>query len=293
LPDMLRALTPTCWISQSRVFATNSTLFMAGGESILVDPGITPAELDSIRALVTACGPVVRALVLTHAHWDHLLGPSHFPAVPVLAHQAYAAVLESHVDDLQLQVERWRQGEGIGAGAPFIPPHPDRSFERQVTVSFGDHSVHVIAAPGHAPDHCVVYAPESGLLVAGDMLSDLEIPMVMDTFAAYRRTLARLAALEVRLLVPGHGTVTADPSKIRARFADDKAYLETVSACVADAVAQGASLAETVERCQHIHFIQPDDYPNAHRWNIEQAYLESGGQVQDAAWPRGWEQDWL
>ena len=291
--DLLRPLTPTCWISQSRVFATNSALFISSGESVVVDPGITPSELSHLRDFVLARAPVVRAVVLTHAHWDHLLGTSYFADARVLTHRAYTTVLRSHAQHLQQQVTSWRQEEGTDEGGPFLPPRPDHTFEQQVTVSFGDHRVQVMAAPGHAPDHCVAFEQESGLLFAGDMLSDLEVPMVMDTFSAYRRTLRRLAALQVRVLVPGHGTPTADTSEIHARFAQDDAYLEAVSACVTEAVARGASLSETTELCEAISFTQPDDYPNAHRWNVEQAYLEAGGQVDEATGPIGWEQDWL
>jgi hydroxyacylglutathione hydrolase len=293
LPNLPHALTSTCWISQSSVFATNSVLFISDGESVVIDPGITPVELDALREFVAARGPVVRALVLTHAHWDHLLGPAHFPEAPVLAQRAYASVLRSHTHHLQSQVDRWREAEGIVVRVPFMPPQPDYTFEQQAAVSFGDHCVQVMAAPGHAPDHCALYEPESRLLFAGDMLSDLEIPMVMDTFAAYRRTLLRLAALDVRVLVPGHGTPTADPLAIAARFAQDQAYLEAVSTCATGAVARGASPAETVQVCEHISFAQPDGYPNAHRWNIEQAYLEAGGSLEDGSGPMGWEQDWL
>lgn len=113
--------------------------------------------------------------------------------------------------------------------------------------------------------------------------------MVMDTFAAYRQTLRRLAALEIRSLVPGHGTPTTDPREIHDRFAGDLVYLGEVYDCAAKAVEQGAELAETLDCCVSIPFAQPDSYPNAHRWNIEQAYLEAGGKVTGIA---GWAQDW-
>lgn len=289
----MRLLSPTCWVSQSRVFATNSAFFLSGGEGVLVDPGITPDELDATHDLIVARAVTLRALVLTHAHWDHLLGPVRFPDVPVLTHRAYLDVIAAHAHHLRRQVSRWQEEEGIDPESPFEPPMPDLAFEKQVALSFGDHSLRVLAAPGHAPDHCVIYEPENGVLFAGDMLSDLEVPMVMDTFAAYRETLRRLAALDLRVLVPGHGTFTRDPAEIRARFGQDQAYLEAVSTCAARAVGRGASLTETVALCRPVPFNQPDAYPNAHTWNIEQAYLEAGGQVVAADGPIGWEQDWL
>jgi hydroxyacylglutathione hydrolase len=293
MTDPVYALTSTCWISQSRVFATNSAIFFSGGEALLVDPGITPPELEAIRAFVRSRSATVRVLVLTHAHWDHLLGPEAFPGIPILAHHGYLTVLRARAQHLRNLIAKWREEEGMVSPTSFVPPRPDYTFEQQVHVAFGAHRLQIFAAPGHAPDHCALYEPESGLLFAGDMLSDMEIPMVMHTFASYRQTLQRLARLDVRVLVPGHGTPTTDPVEISGRFAQDQAYLESVWACVGEAVARGASLDETITACAHLPSAQPDEYPNAHKWNIEQAYLEAGGRTEETKTPAGWDQDWL
>ncbi len=290
MPLRLRSLTPTCWVAQSATYATNSGILLAEAEAYLIDPGIGPAELDDIAAFVRDRGAVVRGILLTHAHWDHLLGPSRFPDAPVIAHAAYRPVIRAHAEDLQRQVARWAADRSLSCLPTFVPPVPDITFSTKMIVQLGSHALWVIAAPGHAPDHTVVYVPVEGLLWAGDMLSDLEIPMVMDTFVAYRRTLRDLAGLRISALVPGHGTPTADPQEIHGRFVQDQAYLRAVQMCVSEAVTRGASLDETLAHCETIPFVQPDSYPNAHRWNIEQAFVEMGGRVEG---PAGWEKDWL
>lgn len=286
----IRSLTPMCWVAQSATYATNSGILVAGRDAYLIDPGVSLAELDGIAAFVSDRGAVVRGIVLTHAHWDHLLGPSYFLDTPVIAHVAYRSVVRAHADDLRRQVAHWAADQGVPEPSAFAPPTPDVTFSTKMSVQLGAHALWVIAAPGHAPDHAVVYLPTEGLLWAGDMLSNLEIPMVMDTFAGYRRTLRDLAGLRIDALVPGHGTPTTDPHEIHGRFVQDQAYLRAVEGCAAEAYARGASLAEAVVHCEHISFAQPDSYPNAHRWNIEQAFVEMGGRVQGCV---GWEQDWL
>lgn len=290
LSDMLaRWLTPTCWVTQSEVFATHSGVFVEGGAAYLVDPGVRPEELDTIAAFVTMRGAEVQGILLTHAHWDHLLGPSRFPDASVIAAAAFRSVIQLHGRDLRHQVARWAAGEGLEGYTAFEPPEPDIVFRERLTLRLGASTLSMRAAPGHAPDHSVIYQPEAGLLWAGDMLSDLEVPMVMDTFVAYLQTLRGLSRLRVEILVPGHGTATADPDEIDGRFSRDEAYLEAVCACVGDAVREGASLNETLIRCQSVPFSQPDSYPHAHQWNIEQAYLEQGGAVEGVI---GWEKDW-
>jgi hydroxyacylglutathione hydrolase len=77
-----------------------------------------------------------------------------------------------------------------------------------------------------------VFLPDCGVLIAGDMCSDIEIPL-LDTVATdplgdYRTGVERLAAVPgVRQVVPGHGHV-GDAAEFRSRLALDAAYLDTV-----------------------------------------------------------------
>jgi hydroxyacylglutathione hydrolase len=86
---------------------------------------------------------------------------------------------------------------------------------------------------GHAPGHGAVFLPDGGVLVAGDMCSDLEIPL-LDTVADdplgdYRTGLERLASVPgVRQVVPGHGHV-GDASEFERRLTADFAYLDTLA----------------------------------------------------------------
>lgn len=288
----IHTLTPHLWRLQSSTYATNTGVFIAGAWACLIDPGIAPAELDTIDAFVTACGAEVRAIVLTHAHWDHLLGPARFPGATVIAHARYRGMARDHHADLQRQVARWRAAAGLPP-ASFSPPAPDLTFTSRLTLRRGGLRLDILHAPGHAPDHCAVYAPGDRVLWAGDMLSDLEVPMAMDGVVAYRATLACLADLDVAVLVPGHGAPAMARAEVRARFAQDQRYLAALHACVRDAVAGGATLARTVTACANLPFAQPDDYPNAPRWNVEQVFVELGGVPPEDTAPLGWANDWL
>jgi glyoxylase-like metal-dependent hydrolase (beta-lactamase superfamily II) len=91
----------------------------------------------------------------------------------------------------------------------------------------------VIVHDGHAPGHGAVFLPDTGVLMAGDMCSDIEIPL-LDTVAAdplgdYRTGMERLAAVPgVRQVVPGHGHI-GDASEFHRRLALDAAYLDAVT----------------------------------------------------------------
>ena len=122
------------------------------------------------------------------------------------------------------------------------------------------------------------------------MLSDAEIPMVMDSLVAYERTLARLAELDIRVLIPGHGTPTDNLTEIYTRIAQDRAYLAELRARVVHAVEAGMTREQTLAYCDDVPYAQPANYASAHTWNIESAYVELGGHVEG---PVGWDQDWL
>ena len=94
--------------------------------------------------------------------------------------------------------------------------------------------VRIIEHQAHAPGHAALLIEERGVLVAGDMLSDVLIPMldlnaaadpIEDYLAALR--LLEGAAGDVDVLVPGHGSV-GGADQARARIDQDRAYVHAL-----------------------------------------------------------------
>ena len=281
-------LTSHLWVTQSTLFATNSGVFLSEDEACLIDPGIAPETIKAIARFVADQGATPRAIVLTHAHWDHVLGPEHFPDVPIIAHDGYLRVLRKHGADLYRQIDAWEVQAHIRRPRPFLLPKPTYTFDAALTFTLGDIRLRVFHAPGHAPDQAAVYHEESGTLWAADTLSDIEIPLV-HSLNAYECTLAHLTTLELRVLIPGHGAPTTDADEIQRRLAEDRAYLAALHERVAAAVAVGQTLAETVDVCAEMPLPRPCDDLTPHTWNVESAYAEIGGQVEG---PVGWEREW-
>jgi glyoxylase-like metal-dependent hydrolase (beta-lactamase superfamily II) len=172
----------------SALWQTNAVVVEVGGTTVLVDSPVLPSELAAL--------PRPDVLVVTHAHFDHLLARSVFPDVPLLAGPATLEVLERgdweqqlRDSDEELYVERdaW----------------PDlRGAERIGCDLFG-----VVDAPGHAEDGIALFTDD--LLLCGDYLIEIEIPLISQAGSvdAYLDTLDRLEALagRARTIVPGHG----------------------------------------------------------------------------------------
>jgi glyoxylase-like metal-dependent hydrolase (beta-lactamase superfamily II) len=91
----------------------------------------------------------------------------------------------------------------------------------------------VIEHQAHAVGHAAVLLADRGVLLAGDMLSDVLVPILnargTDPVGDYERALDRLgeAAKRVDVVVPGHGAVARGP-EVAARLAVDRAYVDAL-----------------------------------------------------------------
>jgi len=289
MPHPVTRLTSALWVAQSRLYAMNSGLWVSAGTACLIDPGIRRDEMDRLVQAVAAQGLQVAALVLTHSHWDHILGPEPFPGVPVVAQAGYAAALHAAAPRTRRVIAHLEAEQGVQRDHPFPLPQPDQTFTQTMDLPVGDLRLRLTHAPGHAADQLTVYDPASGTLWAADMLSDLEIPFVSHSLAAYRATLATLADWDIQTLVPGHGAPTSDPAAIAARLGEDRSYLDELAERIGRVVAAGGSPAAAVAACAEIHFRHPAANAAPHRCNVESAYAELGGAADPAQ--VGWSQE--
>jgi len=260
-------------VRPSRYLHYNAGAFVDEDEACLVDPGITAAE---VAALVEEIGDAeLRYVVLTHADWDHVLGPEHLPPTPIVAHARFSEGIDPA--GIRRALGGLEEHAGIERGTPFEPPVPEVTFADETTLAVGGVELRLAHAPGHSPNMLTVYEPVGATLWAADVLSDVEIPSIMDDLAGYERTLSRLAELEIRRLVPGHGNRTDDPEDIARRLAEDRAYLADLRETVGGAVARGRSLEEAVADAAAISLRRSEDDHELHRLNSEKVYADLGG----------------
>lgn len=131
----------------------------AGGAALLIDPGDEP---DRIAAALDQEGADVKAILITHTHFDHV------GAVSKLAERTGAEVwvpeLEHHV---LADINSFVRLPGLG---------PFESYEAEHTLSGGERldlagfEVDVIFTPGHSPGHLSYSLAEHQALFSGDVL---------------------------------------------------------------------------------------------------------------------------
>lgn len=220
---MLEQVADGVWVRQSEWVWTNTVVVRGEDGLVLVDPGIAGSELDEIADDLDRLGIPVIAGFSTHPHWDHLLWHPRFGDVPRHATSAGA----------QLAAEtREQQQEGAAESASGIPLELV-GLVTPLPADGGRLPGELIEHRAHAVGHAAVLLADRGVLVAGDMLSDVLIPMFDprqdDQVGAYETALDRLgeAAGDVDVVIPGHGAVGHGP-EVAARLAADRAYVDAL-----------------------------------------------------------------
>ena len=173
------------------------------GVSIVIDPGfLTPEEKDKLLSAVSGGSLAVAAILLTHAHLDHIWG------VRRLQDELGVPVFMSP-DDAPLLGYGAQMAAGTGLPAPDtefrFTPASDGDILR-----FGKMAFKVIATPGHTPGGLCYLEESEGLLFTGDTLfagtigrTDLPLGSYDELIASVMDKLMGLDG-DIRIL-PGHG----------------------------------------------------------------------------------------
>lgn len=257
-------LSPGASARASRCQAMNSLVLLREGHALVVDPGVLPSELDEIAARVAAAAPRFErvALAFTHPHWDHVLGLPWFPGATTFAHAGFADELEREAAAVAAGAEAGLAGHGERLPHPFRPFTPAITARGTAAVRLGPFQVVTYDTPGHCGTHLALWLPEQGILAAGDLLSDIEIPWLDAPPWVYRASLKALHWLfeqeDVRILVPGHGPVAHGRTSGYRRLLRDMDYLLHLEEAVGRAWSAGLTLEETRAELARMDYVGRD-----------------------------------
>lgn len=170
---------------------------------VIVDPG------DSARAIlkvVAQQGLIVEQILLTHAHFDHVMAVEAVQGAtgaPFYLHRADLPVFR----DVPARVSLWLDTE-------IDPlPDPDGFLEHGQVIQFGEEQLEVRFTPGHAPGHVVFVHHAGRQLFGGDTLFQgsigrYDVPLA-DGPALFHSIRTQLFTLPDDYVVyPGHGPAT-------------------------------------------------------------------------------------
>jgi glyoxylase-like metal-dependent hydrolase (beta-lactamase superfamily II) len=221
----------------SRAYATGCVLVSSGAEAFCIDSPIFPDELEVLPAIAEQAAFNVVGLLATHADWDHLLGRLAFAEAPLGVAETTAARLINEPGAAQRELREFDDEFYVTRPAPLSLPGSQR-LPVPGRLDIGERRLELHPADGHQADGMAIWVPWARVLVAGDYLSPVEIPMISPggSVAAYLATLKRLEPLvaEAEHVVPGHGG-PIDGTRAAAILREDVMYLEALLERGADA----------------------------------------------------------
>jgi glyoxylase-like metal-dependent hydrolase (beta-lactamase superfamily II) len=260
LPGVWRLRLPLPWPG---IPHCNAWAVAAGDGVVLFDTGMheagSMAHLERALDMVGLRIEHVRLVACTHAHIDHC---GQAPAIVERAgcelwlHPNHAHLTRS-LDDPEAAVAR-RLEIARSAGVPEEPLRrwtqqrtgaqlgvagelrPDRDLVDGTTIDTDLGAWEVVETPGHAPSHVCFWQPERRLLISGDHLLGRVSPYydfgyTRDPAGEFLASLERVAALDARLCLAGHGRtftdvaghIAANRDTVHARLAALEALLRS------------------------------------------------------------------
>jgi glyoxylase-like metal-dependent hydrolase (beta-lactamase superfamily II) len=233
---VLRQVAEGVLIHESEFVQSNAVVVHGRIGVLLIDPGVLGYEMACLANDLSESGQPVVAGFSTHPHWDHLLWHAQLGAAPRYGTDRCAAAARDGLSDARAKA---RSGELI---PPDIAEEVPLDLLGLITglpaqtkqIPWDGPQVRIVEHQAHAPGHAALLIEERGVLVAGDMLSDVLIPLLdlSDTADPIEDYLTALRLLDdvsgdVDVLVPGHGSI-GGTDQLHARIDQDRAYVHAL-----------------------------------------------------------------
>jgi len=266
---------------------SNAGLVTDAGASLLVDTlfdlTLTREMLAAMRRATPAAARI-GALVNTHANGDHCYGNVLVRGAEIIASKAAAEEMAEVPPALMQRL--LESAEQLGPAGAFFrrvfgafdfqgiePALPTRTFERELTLPVGGKSVRLLeVGPAHTRGDVLVHSPGDRIVFTGDILFIEGTPIVWEgPVANWVRACERIEAMDVDVVVPGHGPITDRGGARRVRE-----YLAFVQGAARERFDAGLSARDAAH---DIELGAYADWRDAERLavNVETVYRELRG----------------
>jgi len=172
--------------------AGTNTYVVGTTELAVIDPG--PADERHLEAILAACDAPLAWILVTHTHADHS------PGAKMLRERTGALVLGRRAPEVPRQDRRFR---------------PDSEPCDGERVLLEGAVLRCLETPGHASNHLCFLLEEERLLFTGDHVLGDVTPVIIPPdgdMGDYLASVARLQALDLAAMAPGHGPLLTDPA---------------------------------------------------------------------------------
>ena len=238
---------------------------------VMIDSPQRPTDALKWRDEMKGKGQI-RYLINTEPHLDHVAGNFFFPGV-VVSHQGTREALTSVSTDEIMERAKSIDPESLSLMEGYFLKKPSITFSERLFLYSGHHTFELIHLPGHTASEIAVYIPDERVVFTGD-----NVFHKVQSFLHQARpdewlcSLKRIGALDVDVIVPGHGEV-CDKSYLK----EQTSFIEEWVEAVREAIKQGFSKEEAKARISFLDRYPMDigiesRGPEVQRMNVEQLY---------------------
>jgi glyoxylase-like metal-dependent hydrolase (beta-lactamase superfamily II) len=241
-------VTEDVYVFISSLYAeVGATVITTPDGAVVVDTMPFPEESKQVREFaLRRCPRGIRYVILTHHHADHVYGSYLFPEAELIAHRLCRDIL------LKVGEESLTKAKAqTPALAPVELRVPQLVFEIDLLLRLGEKTIHLMHAPGHAPDGVMVHIREDKVLIASDVMTPLPF-IIRGEPDELVKSMKAIKALNLENVIQGHGGVLLR-GEIDETVDSNIAYLRTVEKRVRAIVDKDLPRSElskiTIESC--------------------------------------------
>ena len=267
---------------------SNAGLIVDGEESLLVDTLFDLALTEEMLRSMRDAEPLasnINTLVNTHANGDHCHGNALVSGAEIIAStasiqemnelppEAMAAIMGS-AQDMGTVGEYFLHCFGQFQFDGILHTPPTRSFDGELDLQVGDKPVHLIeVGPAHTRGDVLVHSPADRVVFTGDILFIESTPIMWQgPVAHWIKACQRIEAMDVDLIVPGHGPISDKNGVAKVRhylqFVHDEARARY------DAGMDAFDAARDIELSEYSAWSDPERIAV----NVDSLYREFSGQ---------------
>jgi len=252
---VLRQVADGVLAHQSEFLQSNAVVVQGAAGVLLIDAGVTADEMLCLANDLSDSDLTVVAGFSTHPHWDHLLWHASLGSAPRYGTARCVATVRDRLSgpDVKARLAAVIPADVVDQVPTDLLGRISGLPTETTEIPWDGPSIRIIEHQAHAPGHAALLIDESRVLVAGDMLSDVLIPMLdanaADPIEDYLRALRLVEGVAgaVDFVVPGHGAI-AGPDQVQERIDQDRAYV----AALRDAkVVSDGRIGPSAKRARH------------------------------------------
>ncbi len=197
-------------------FISNATAIIADDGIVIVDalgsPSLAQMFMQKVRAVSDT---PVRKVIVTHYHADHFYGLQFFKDMGAEVYSGEGALEYLASDVAQTRIKERRESLKPWVNEQTRLVKPDHVIKSNTRLSQGnlDLEIEIIGA-AHSHGDLIVYIPQDGVLLAGDLIFEGRVPFIGggDT-SLWISTLETLSKRDVKAVIPGHGPAAQNAAK--------------------------------------------------------------------------------